>query len=287
MSNKTKLVVSGIAAALLIAAAFLFLLPSSKKAAAVGNIAMATGESLLREVGSTTDKPFTAPRELLAQEALSTGPDGQIQVEFLSGLQLLLEPNSRLVAEFDSGSQQQINATVLAGSVKFLKKIKGNSVRVYKDGVELTGEAAAGLAPLIISGSDSAEPKDEAAISIAQSDEPSPTATPPVAKSETEQNDDSTLSNDEIQRAIVSKRSLFQRCYLSYLQRTKDMTVAGRMVIGFEIENDGHVRSQKLVSSPFQDNTLHSCILEVIARISFSPFDGAKIVVQEFPIDLK
>ena len=287
MSNKTKLVVSGIAAALLIAAAFLFLMPSSKKAAAVGNIAMATGEALLREVGSTTDTPFTAPRELLAQEVLSTGPDGQIQLEFLGGLQLLLEPNSRLVAEFDSASQQQINATVLAGSVKFLKKVKSNTVRVYKNGVELTGKTPEALTPLIISGADSAEPKDEAAISIAQSDEPSATSTPSMAKNEAESDDDTVLSNDEIQRTIISKRSLFQRCYLSYLQRTKDSTITGRMVIAFEIENDGHVLTQKLVSSPFQDNTLHSCILEVIARISFSPFEGSKIVVQEFPIDLK
>jgi hypothetical protein len=220
-----------------------------------------------------------------AQEALSTGPDGSALLEFSSGTKLRVQPNSRLVAMFESAAQTSVVITVLLGGVDFLSE--DPQVHVFKNGQQLTKSQPSTFAPLIISaakGSESALP-DEPSVSVAQADD---TPTPrPHAQSTEPEGEANTLSNDQIAQSITAKTAYFQRCYLGFLQRNKKVAPTGQIVISFQIENNGQVASQKLVRSDFEDQALNNCVLEVISRTTFMSFSGARINVGEFPITLQ
>jgi hypothetical protein len=278
------------AAVLLITAAILFF-ESSKKAevSKVAEITSLRGEVSLRDSETGDETKLTANGTLRAHEVLVTGPDGSATLVFRNGLNLNIKGNSRLVTEFETTGHEKVMVTVLDGHVEFSAVGSDDTVRVFKNGTLLTKDAPDVFSPLIISSEEKASPPaDDVSITAAQPEETPAPSSETLAEEKLKANpDDEKLDNLEIEDAIVAKRNYFQRCYLGYLQRNGQTSKNGRVTMGFVIENNGKVSSQKIVQSPFSDETLNNCLLEVVSRITFQSFSGARISVAEFPIELK
>ncbi len=285
--SKYAYIAFSFAAVLLITAA-IFFFESTKKAEAslVAQITSVRGEISLRHGEANEETKLTSNEMLRAQQVLVTGPDGIATLVFNNGLKLGVKENSRLVAEFETTGHERILVTVLDGQIEFSAVATDDSVRVFKNGTLLTKDSAA-FSPLIVSSEETINEPDDVSITAAQPEEtPAPTEAATEEKPKTNP-DDEKLENLEIEDAIVAKRAYFQRCYLGYLQRNGQTSASGRVTLGFVIENNGKVSSQKIVQSPFSDDALNNCLLEVVSRITFQSFSGPRVSVAEFPIELK
>jgi TonB family protein len=275
--SKYAAIVFGFAAVLVITAAILFFETSKKNdAAKVAEITEVHGET-------------SSSGTLLAEETFVTGPQSSAVLTFRNGLKLKVTENTNLVTEFESTGRAGVLVTVLDGRVEFLANGSDDRIKVFKNGSLITKDSNPTFKPLVIKSEPvvADQPAQEVNVSASQPDD-SPTPAENVAQErpKTDPND-TKLDDQEIEDAVIGKRALFQRCYLSFLQRKGKTNISGRVNLSFVIENNGRVSSQKIVQSPFQDDTLNNCLLEVVSRILFQPYEGARVVVSDFPIELQ
>lgn len=89
---------------------------------------------------------------------------------------------------------------------------------------------------------------------------------------------DSTLSNSSIQRKLESQTTLLLQC-----QRLIPEKPSGRIVVSFLIENNGKPKNLVATENTFGNKAIEQCVLSVIERVGFTPFEGTPIQVT-FPI---
>lgn len=274
--------------------------PLQSRGAAIARVQTASGEVTLRAPQTPTAVKVATDSVLHSYDTFSTGPKSTAVLAFDLGGEISVGENVSLIAEVESGSAGRVSVTVISGEVTVTKP--SENLRVFKNGVLLSSGAQAnsgtdsipviaGANPSTAGNADEGLPENAPNVTVAGPDEiATPAPTPPkVLPQKTASDESGRLTNEEISRALASQGSRFQRCYLGFLQRraTDSTETTGKVVVSFELLADGEVRAAKIVSSPFNDPTLNSCLIEVINRSPFPTFTGEKIVVTEFPITLR
>jgi hypothetical protein len=98
--------------------------------------------------------------------------------------------------------------------------------------------------------------------------EPSPGWTSPVPEG-------TGLTEKEIQETMNSHRTSFLKCYSGLLQ--KDAQAKGEATLTFTVENSGKLSAVEVTSSNLQQDDFKKCLIEVMNRVEFRPFDGSPI----------
>lgn len=266
---------------------------SQSRGPAIATLSGVTGEVLLRKSQAQTQSSASNGTEIFSYDQIATGPASQATLKFKSGGELAINENVNLIAEIESGSAGRVSVTVVAGDVQISEA--SENLRVFKNGVEITSAGTEASAAIISSEPSLPNPVPslgEPSVTVAGPDEittPAPTPPKTLPKKNAGGNPSERLTNEEISRVLAGQGSRFQRCYLGFLQRraTDSTETTGKVVVAFELTTDGEVRGAKVVSSPFNDQTLNSCLLEVVNRARFPAFAGEKIVISEFPITLQ
>jgi hypothetical protein len=83
------------------------------------------------------------------------------------------------------------------------------------------------------------------------------------------------LTEKEVQETMTSHRTSFLKCYSGLLQ--KDAQAKGQATLTFTVENSGKLKSVEVTSSDFQQEDFKKCLIEVMNRVEFRPFDGSPI----------
>lgn len=241
-----------------------------------------------------------------SQELLVTGRASEAVVQFSSGTKIKASENTRLIAESDPSRPGVIVLTLLDGSISLLNPGPEGSLRIFHQGQEFNAQdlqtsqvPVLSTNPSATSGAFPNEPSNDSVVSATTPDDSARTgATKPrpmdsTLTSKKDSNFKETLTDDEIIRTIQSQSRLFQRCYLTYIDRAKTQEgmdareMTGVIHVGFVIQSSGKITNTRVIRSEFEDATLHRCVLEVLERTSFKPFEGETIPIDEFPIALK
>ncbi len=238
---------------------------------------------------------LTGPRGLHALETLETGEGSSSIVEFPDNLRLKLFQTTKIIGDFEAGTQGHINVTVLRGQVQVLVDPKDARTSVFQDGVHLTaGSGPPSMKNSVISlpGPADTSPPDEASVIETLLEEPAATPTPvpvpprvlPRKKNVGDLQPTPGLSNEEITRTLAQQSTRFHRCFIASMNRTKRAKPSGTVWVGFMINTNGKVSAAKVARSPHTDQTLNNCLVEVVGRTIFPSFIGRAISVSEFPI---
>lgn len=89
------------------------------------------------------------------------------------------------------------------------------------------------------------------------------------------------LSQSDIESILNSKKTDFFKCYGQILQ--KNPTARGQVLLSFTIEKQGHTSKIEISKSEISDNSFKSCLMEVLARLQFKPFNGSPVTTV-FPL---
>lgn len=273
----------------------------------IGQITEAKGDVQHRLPHSFKIEPVSSPTSYHAQEWLITGRDSNAIVVFNNATSLRLAGDTRIVAEPDPGVSEGIVVTLLSGDVALASPGDAHQLRVLRNGEEykLYRGSPVPMVPLIRPGAGSGSASTDTsatplpAVTATTADETATVSTPPPAADATpprvlpsykQPGQSDAPSNADIQRQLRMQTSFFQRCYLTFINRTKvnkETAPTGTVVVGFTIQPNGKVNGVKVVRSDFKDQTLHKCLTEVIERTPFKAFNADAVPVSEFPISLK
>ncbi len=244
---------------------------------------------------SATVEKLTGPQDLHAQEAIETSSMASATLEFRDGLRLKLMDATRVIGDIEAGSANHVNVTVLRGQVHILIDSKDGRTSVYKDGIRLSMASTSQKPPdtvISLPPPSSPLPPEEPSVAETLPEEPANTPTPPPQppsvlprkKDVGELRSTPGLSNEEITRVISQQSSRFHRCYVASMNRTGKSKQKGTLWVAFTINPNGKVSGNKVARSPFADQTLNNCLIEVVGRTIFPSFSGQAISVSEFPI---
>lgn len=86
---------------------------------------------------------------------------------------------------------------------------------------------------------------------------------------------DSGLSDDEINSLVGAQRPNFMKCYTGLLQ--KDPQAKGELSLNFTIENSGKVGLIEVSSARLQNEDFKRCLSSVLTRVQFRSFSGSAI----------
>ncbi len=92
------------------------------------------------------------------------------------------------------------------------------------------------------------------------------------------------LTDVDVTTTINNHRSSFYKCYTQLLQ--KDPTAKGQSSVHFTIENSGKMSNVEISASDINDNDFKKCLVEVLKRIEFPPFQGP-VVSTTFPLSFE
>jgi hypothetical protein len=263
----------------------------------VGEVLEVSGEVTHRLPRSINIEPFKAPTELHHLELIMTGKNSKALLKLDEGTEIKLEENSSLVVEFDSSKEETLMATLLAGEVTRIIPGKAGALRLFRNGREI-GFAKETKLP-VIDGRQGDEPGAEEANRLIVAPTPdelaslTPQATPsPRPKNSAPSRVSDTLSDDEIRKYMHAQNGYFQRCFLTFLNRTghsqeASPTKKGVVVFSFTIQPGGKTSDVSIVKTEFKDEVLNNCLIDVIGRTPFRAFDGEPIAIAEFPIALE
>ena len=106
-----------------------------------------------------------------------------------------------------------------------------------------------------------------------------PSATPRPKKQLRE-----SLPDSYIALVIRGQRNLLDRCYGQHLRLNPQ--ARGRIDTLLTIEPDGTISSARVVASSISDPVLQQCVITVLQRAKFRPYDGDPIVVN-YPINFE
>lgn len=210
----------------------------------------------------------------------SEHPDSWAQIRFTSGGEIEISGNSEIVIE--KNNHIQIDKTVIVhlryGTYKILERSENLVVFEPKDighSTELISIPQIQNKEMELFESEKFKTEQNNKLEVVTS------AFNKLKKNKKNLN---TLTNDEIQKVVQSKKGLFQRCYLQHL---KSFPLSkGSLHISFTIEPSGEVSQTKIVESTLNDRTLHHCIRTVFSRSQFKKFNASPIIAQ-YPISFE
>lgn len=270
------------------------------------------GEVTRRLPYSTTFESAQVDASIYSQETIFTGTASEAVISLEDGGVVRLGENSRIALEADPSRGETIIATVLDGSLSLVTAGEAGRLRVYRDGQEIDIRMGDQPRVPVLSANEGAKIDSHQLAVVptsdddAASEEPSTNSmnvnqpktenslsTTKTIKSGTLSLQD-TLSDDEIIKGIRAQTRLFQKCYLSFINRTKPSSEASltaeqrkKVVVAFEIQNSGRVTKPQLVRTDVEDSSMNRCVLEVLERTNFASFSGDAIPIEEFPILLE
>ena len=189
---------------------------------------------------------------LESRDILRTDTNSEVLVEFNNGGQFrLAEKSEVLVDKLDSGTPLVVIRT---GEIFIEKFGKAPSFWVRKEGQ-------------IYSAVDYAlvDKKNSSRLTEAIPDQ---------------QNKDQ-ISQMEIETILNSKKNDFFKCFGQLIQ--KNPQASGQVLISFTIEKQGSTSKVEIAKSDINDMSFKSCLLEVVARTRFRPFNGNTIATV-FPL---
>jgi hypothetical protein len=105
----------------------------------------------------------------------------------------------------------------------------------------------------------------------------SPLKVVPIANSTTipEPTRQPGLTEEEISTVMNSNRSSFFKCYTQLLQKQPDSK--GEVTLSLTIANSGKISVYDFTSAKLDQEDFKKCMLDVIARITFRPFQGPPV----------
>ena len=270
----------------------------------VGSVQTVTGQVESRKPKALSFGPVASGHELHSGEVILTQAASEAIVILEGGSSLKIESGSRLAAETDATRSGSVVATVIEGDVQVLSPGKTGSLRLFKDGKEIAVaemQATSEGNPVVRPPDLGTEPVEEDTAPVVEA--PLPEASSPTSSSGSTPSsssargkgtpsvgDSTSITNDEIRRRLRSQSPFFQRCYLTYLNRTANANTpseGGTVTVGFVIQPSGKVHEAKIVRTDFKDATLNNCVVETIERTSFRAFASNAVPVLEFPVTLK
>ncbi len=283
--------------------------PNFKKYRAIGQIESVAGEVESRLPHQAVVTFLTQPRAYFAEEMLSTHNDSTVVLALNNSARIKIPSDSRVVSEADPQDPSQISLTILSGTLEIETAGEPGKLRLFRNGKQLSGKELNQIdRPIInLTGQPALGPtpmtglqtpplvllvppeKNEPPIVATQPQETStlPAPSKPVNKGATT---GGALSNEEIVRTLQKQSSFVQNCYLGLLKRNPGVAPSklnGTIYLWFTIQPNGKVTDTQVHRSPFKDQTLDHCLIEVIERTLFRPFRADAIRVTDFPIELK
>lgn len=92
------------------------------------------------------------------------------------------------------------------------------------------------------------------------------------------------LSQSDVMEVMRGRLAEFKAC--TRLQKERDQSVSGKMVVTFVIETSGQVRSAKVSTRSFRNTFFGGCITKIISQLRFPKFGGKPKTVP-FPFTIK
>lgn len=89
------------------------------------------------------------------------------------------------------------------------------------------------------------------------------------------------LNQVEIESTLNSKKSDFFKCFGQLIQRNPQ--AAGAVLLSFTIERQGFASKVEISKTEINDASFKSCLVEVVSRTKFRPFNGNSITTV-FPL---
>ncbi len=230
--------------------------------------------------------PLNNPLPLYIADRVEMHPNAKMQITFKQGHQL--EVSSGAVLVIARWNQQDSLSPILL-------QVTGGSLKRLHLGEDRLFILRNGELHSLESLNERAIPELRIAAGSSQPQEISPNVggkkvlpadgTTVKNKSDAEKNDSNakvdegnTLSNTVIQQKLESQVSLLLQC-----QKLIPTKPSGRIVVSFLIDNSGKSKNLVATENTFASKPIEQCVLSVIERIGFSPFEGTPIHVT-FPI---
>jgi TonB family protein len=215
-------------------------------------------------------------------ESLATGSDGEMVLRFKKGAEIKLLPNTFVTLI------KKANATLIAvrhGDIEVIKEGEARSVLVAQEGQDhalgdyQTKEANDTLM-IDTQTLDTVKTVETNALEnnpASNASEPLRENAVPTVKSISQKatkDMQAQIRKMIADRMGTQKNHLF-RCYTSLIQKEK--TAHGRVDVHFSVSNQGKLKDPTIVSSDIKDPKFEKCLLQIIKRTDFQPFEGPSV----------
>lgn len=214
-----------------------------------------TGHVSAIRVGMYKKDPVQQKMPLFSLDSVETNETGEALITFENSFRVRVLTNALVTLEKLSDAQN---------SSAVLLIVKRGEIKVESLGRE---------GDLIIS-------KNGEHISALEYNNSTLSQTPAVNISENH-NSSQGLTDADVTATINNHRSSFYKCYTQLLQ--KDPTAKGQSSVHFTIENSGKMTNVEVSASDINDVDFKKCLVEVLKRIEFPPFQGP-VVSTTFPL---
>ena len=238
-----------------------------------GNLQIKRHDKILEFVG-----PLNNPLPLYVGDRVEQHPSAKMQITFKQGHQLevsagavfviarwnQMDPLSPFLLQVTGGNLKRVNLgedrlfILRDGQLHSLESLNERALPELKIAVQTGGKVTE-------MGGSNVMPVDE-------------TKTAAGKTADAGESNDSTLSNSTIQQKLESQITMLLQC-----QKLIPDKPSGRIVVSFLIENNGKSKNLITTENTFKNKPVEQCVLSVIERITFSPFEGTPIQVT-FPI---
>jgi hypothetical protein len=233
---------------------------------------------------STPQKTTT----LQMNESISTGTDGEMILRFKRGAEVRVLPSSFITL------LRKANSTLIAlrrGEIEVLQEGETNSVLVAHGGIDYSlrdyqpegQQETLWIDPQSLDTIKTVDTETPAATSLEGAASGNESSTPslsltkdPLAPISTKQAGDfqAQIRGMIADRVGRQKNHLF-RCYTTLIQKQKN--ASGKLDVHFTVNNLGKVEDPMIVKTEIMDKKFEKCLLQVIQRTDFQPFQGQKV----------
>jgi len=210
-----------------------------------------TGQVDLMNYGMTKRQKVEKTESVQNLDSIQTDDIGEAHLFLETGQEVRILPSSFVTIEKieNKPDQLQILLLIKAGDISIKKLGREDSLFIGKNGKRIASENYT-----------------ESELSQA------PVQT--HALESTDASHSQGLSEEEITSTLSQHRTQFFKCFTRLLQQNPK--IRGGASLTFTIENNGHPSSLD-VATDFGDESFKSCLLEVMNRIEFKPFQGSPI----------
>ncbi len=236
---------------------------------------------------SLSKRPLQKSLSIKMNESLATGSDGEMVLRFKRGAEIRLLPSSFVTVV------RKANSTLLAlrrGEIEVINEGEGDSVLVSQKGLDRPlreYESPTTLETLwidpqsldtvkIVETSAQVASAIEGSNSEINPNSPITLSKDPLAPISEKQSQDfqSQIRSMIADRISRQKNHLF-RCYSTLIQKKK--AAHGKLDLHFTVNNIGKVEDLMIVKTEIQDKKFEGCLLQIIKRTDFQPFQGQKV----------
>lgn len=213
-----------------------------------------TGEAAVFRNGMAVKEPLKRKISLGHFDSIETRDLGEVRLDFESAYRVRVKEHSLVTLERVEDQDGFHTVLILKrGQIQIENYGREGDLFIAKNGER-------------ISATDYQEsPLSRAPVTEA---EPSPGWTSPVKEG-------TGLTEREIQETMNSHRTSFLKCYSGLLQ--KDAQAKGEATLTFTVENSGKLSAVEVTSSNLQQDDFKKCLIEVMNRVEFRPFEGSPI----------